>query len=302
MKLYILFMLPLLTVQLHAMQESLPPLHQAAKDGNLKLVMQLIHLGADIDAQTNTRVTPLVYASQEGHLQVTQWLVKHGANINAHAINNLTPLHWAAFKGHLQVVQCLVKHGANTNAQTIPNHNTPLHFAAKQSHFHIVRFLALHHANLAARDTSNRISADVAATEEIRNYLNETVPAILPCTHTLMLAAATNDIQNLRQAITSKADVNSDGLLGNTPLHYMAQHGNWQAVYYLLMHGANPRIENDAHETAIHAAVRNHRYNILGVFGMIAAGNTEQAQSFSQYIAAFINNNRAQERPRKRQK
>ncbi len=145
--------------------------------------------------------------------------------------------------------------------------------------------LALLGADVEARDNSGRTPTDVAINQNIKNYLR----VIFPASMKLLTAAAENNIIDLKNAIEHEADVNAFDRHGNTPLHFAAEHGNWQAVYFLLVHRADPSIENIEHETPIHTAWKHHQYNILGLFHMAAAQNATKGQAFSQFMREYIN-------------
>jgi ankyrin repeat protein len=67
-------------------------LHKAAKEGNLKLVKELVSKGADVNAKDKYGRTPLHYAAKEGHLDVVKFLVSKGADVNAKDEKGNTPL------------------------------------------------------------------------------------------------------------------------------------------------------------------------------------------------------------------
>ena len=55
----------------------------AAKNGNLQQVQELITNGADVHAQNDYS---LVIASRNGHLPVVEYLLAHGVNIHAELV------------------------------------------------------------------------------------------------------------------------------------------------------------------------------------------------------------------------
>ena len=55
-----------------------PRIHQAALDGDVNVVKDLISKGADKDEKNNEGDTPLIVAVCANHLNVVQCLVQHG--------------------------------------------------------------------------------------------------------------------------------------------------------------------------------------------------------------------------------
>lgn len=59
------------------------PLHYCAQNGNLKGVISLINMGANIDLRENrSGRTPLFLALENKHAVVAQTLIEKGASIN----------------------------------------------------------------------------------------------------------------------------------------------------------------------------------------------------------------------------
>lgn len=117
------------------------PLHLAAEQGRLDVVMSLVEQGAHIEAKNKYQWTALHCAAYRGHLEVVQWLVKQGADIEAKNKDQRTALHCAASTGHLAVVQWLVKQGANLNAFDLAG-NTPRAIAKMEKHQEMVEWFA----------------------------------------------------------------------------------------------------------------------------------------------------------------
>ena len=81
----------------------------AARDGKLAEVKQLVPQGADINAADGNGETPLHAATGAGKLDVVQWLVGQGADINATNGDGETPLWTAALEGKCDAVQVLAE-------------------------------------------------------------------------------------------------------------------------------------------------------------------------------------------------
>ena len=102
----------------------LPPLHQAARDGNTAEVARLLDDGADINAKSKDGVTPLHDAVINGQTLTAYFLITLGADVNAKCKGDLTPLHFAAGYGHTKIALFLIREKANVNAQDENGCNT----------------------------------------------------------------------------------------------------------------------------------------------------------------------------------
>jgi ankyrin repeat protein len=103
-------------------------LHEAAKNGCLKVAEILISSGADVNAKDTYGRTPLHRTVYWRHLEIIKILLAHGADVNAKDNEGLTPLHLAALWGHLEVAEVFLAHGADVNAKT-KDGKTPLDLA-----------------------------------------------------------------------------------------------------------------------------------------------------------------------------
>ena len=138
--------------------ESESELHQAAKEGNVEMVVKCLQDNpSEINLEDDNGNTPLCIATQMRHLDVVHILLRHSASINSskinpmhqvrdasiaralieaggdvHAIDNQgnTPLHRAVLVKEISVINVLIEHGANVN---FPNSRgeTPLHNASE---------------------------------------------------------------------------------------------------------------------------------------------------------------------------
>ena len=67
-------------------------LHCACRNGQTETALELIDLGADIDADDKNEETPLHFACLNGHTEIVQILIARGADISANDTNGNTPL------------------------------------------------------------------------------------------------------------------------------------------------------------------------------------------------------------------
>ena len=200
---------------------------EAAANGDLDEVMELVEKGADVNARDKDGWTPLHHAAANGHLDIVKFLVENGADVDAEANDGSTPLHVAAFFGHLDVVKFLVKNGAYVNAMDNDG-QTPLHVAAANGHLNIVKFLVRHGADANAKDRDGSTPLHVAAS---RGHLD--VAKFL---------------------VEHGADINAKDKDGWTPLHHAALFGHLDIVKLLIENGADVDAENKYGWTPLNVA------------------------------------------------
>ncbi|XP_074596331.1 uncharacterized protein LOC141851486 [Brevipalpus obovatus] len=115
------------------------PLHEAAYNGNLDVVRQLLIKKIDLDQKDSSHHTPLSLAAAQGHSQVVDLLLEKGAKINSEKKRN-SPLHLAALNNHLETVKLLINKGADISAKNNEK-DTPLHIAVLLGHVDVARHL-----------------------------------------------------------------------------------------------------------------------------------------------------------------
>ena len=69
-------------------------LHHAARNGDLKIVEQLVGSGADVNVTSDHDHFPLYCAAGHGHVETTQYLVEHGADLQARLGDGKTVVEW----------------------------------------------------------------------------------------------------------------------------------------------------------------------------------------------------------------
>lgn len=112
----------------------------AAIDGNLAEVQDLIVKGADVNAEDRQGRTALGGASANGHPKVVQALLAKGADVNMQNDIGVTALMLASIGGRFEVVKILLGGGADVNAKTNKG-STALSVASASGHSQIVQLL-----------------------------------------------------------------------------------------------------------------------------------------------------------------
>ncbi len=109
------------------------PLMDAAKEGDVEAVKDLLHRGADVDAKSSKGKTALHYAAANGKVEAVNLLIASGADLNARDRDWHTPLMLAAIYGCNHTVQALVNNGADVNAKTLAG-TTAMIYAENNDH------------------------------------------------------------------------------------------------------------------------------------------------------------------------
>ena len=94
-------------------------LHQALRAKRYEAALRLIRLGEDVDEPDDSGAVPLCIATldeEPGAYDVTQALLHHGADLEVECDTRGTPLYNAAISGNLPVVEVLARHGAELGA------------------------------------------------------------------------------------------------------------------------------------------------------------------------------------------
>ncbi|WP_245511426.1 ankyrin repeat domain-containing protein [Rhizobium leguminosarum] len=128
------------------------PLHEAAKDGDIARVTQLLGQSSDLSEPDEAGEPALIIASLAGRADVVALLLDGGADIEVRNKGGLTALHAAAYGGNLEVVKLLVAEGADVNDRKNFYQMSPLHGAAEEGRTDVVAFLLTKNADVEATE------------------------------------------------------------------------------------------------------------------------------------------------------
>jgi protein-serine/threonine kinase len=108
------------------------PLHYAVYNGNKHLVELFICNGADLDTQTNYKLSPLMITGQKGFDEVADMLINSGCDINQSDYCDNTALHYAALYGFVKVVDLLLRKPSTNATAKNKEGKTPIDIAKNQ--------------------------------------------------------------------------------------------------------------------------------------------------------------------------
>jgi beta-lactamase regulating signal transducer with metallopeptidase domain/ankyrin repeat protein len=115
-------------------------LYEAAEDGDLDGVSDLLAAGADVNAVIRGDGSPLIGASRRGRMAAVRLLLDRGADPNLPVSGDGSPLIVAAGGGHLPVVQLLLDRGADPNLG-VEGDGNPIIMAARGGHIPVIELL-----------------------------------------------------------------------------------------------------------------------------------------------------------------
>ncbi|KAK6543508.1 hypothetical protein TWF694_000254 [Orbilia ellipsospora] len=143
--------------------ERMPAIPFVVYEGLLSLVVPLLEMGADIEAQDWQGRTALIWAAENGYEATTKFLVDKGADTEVKdRYFDRAPLSWAAENGHEAVVRCLVESGSNMETMCRRG-RTALLWAARNDQDAIVRLLVGMGADIKVKDKFGETALILAA-------------------------------------------------------------------------------------------------------------------------------------------
>jgi beta-lactamase regulating signal transducer with metallopeptidase domain len=126
------------------------PLIAAVRANRMAVVMELLNRGADVNLGVDGDGSPLIAAARENQLAIVTELLNRGADVNLAVSGDGNPLIAAATEGAEKVVDLLLSRGAAIDL-VVPGDENALIQAAGAGHFGIVKMLVDRGADVNAR-------------------------------------------------------------------------------------------------------------------------------------------------------
>jgi ankyrin repeat protein len=102
-------------------QDSLTPLHWAARGASIDILKYLLDKGADVNAKDVNGSVPLHSTSSRNNFEASKLLIEHGSVIDFKNVSGATPFYYAAQGGDGQFLEYLLSKGANISDLEIKN-------------------------------------------------------------------------------------------------------------------------------------------------------------------------------------
>lgn len=201
-----------------------PPIHEAARNGDIETLEALIEDGVDIEEKYLGR-TPIEQATFYDKPDAVKILATAGAEVGRRDALGQTPLFSAQ---SVATARALVAHGAEIDIRD--DMGEPLIISISYRYPEIAQFLIESGADLQLTDDRSR--------------------------STILMAACSQDQVDFVKFLLAKGmDVNQQSAFGTTALTDAASHGNTTIAKLLIEHGADVNVRSKADgRTALHTA------------------------------------------------
>ena len=246
-------------------------LMEAATQGNLAAVENLLTKQSDVNAQAINGSTALRAATYYGHVSMVNALLAHGADVNLRDERGRTALSDAVAQGHVAIASLLLHKGADPNVRA--DFGEPLLTrAAKQNDEGLVRALLDLGANpnveVEAHSTP-LLAAVLRGHEKIISTLLErgadTRAPDRDGKSALLLASEKGLPSTVHLLLKNGAHPDQQDTFGNSALILAAEHAHAPVVEALLNNGADVHLANTSGETAFLVSARSGTVAVMNI-------------------------------------
>ncbi len=134
-------------------------MNDAALNGELERVKELIGQGADPDDVDQDGRTALMYASFNGHTEIVRLLLDQGAGVGSRDALGRTALLYASTGPFPETVKLLLDHHSDPNIVDNDEHFSPLMHAAAEGQLEVAKLLLDRGADPALKDKDGETAA-----------------------------------------------------------------------------------------------------------------------------------------------
>ncbi len=252
-----------------------PVLMAAVRSGAIDAVRCLLDHGADVNAREPWQgETALMWAAGENHPDIAQLLISHGAALDARSPTpefprpqagltvlprgQWTPLMYAARQGAVEATRTLAEAGANLDL-TDPDGTTALVLAIINVHYDTAAALIEAGADPNLADSTGMAALYAATDLNTLSWMFGRPDPKLTDRRTgvelveMLLAYGANPNARLKAPLMQRHHTGGDPSLGEgaTPFMRAAKSGDLPVMRLLLQYGADPKITQKNHTTAL---------------------------------------------------
>lgn len=135
-----------------SVQDADQALRDAAFEGNLQTVKQLLSGNTDVTSTDEDGRTALMLASYNGYTDIAKMLVKSGSKVNALDKEGRSALMYASTGNFPETVSLLLNNKAKINIADTKEHFTALMYAASEGQTKVAEILLRHGADPSMKD------------------------------------------------------------------------------------------------------------------------------------------------------
>jgi uncharacterized protein len=150
-------------------------IYQAALEGNLNRVLEVLQEGFDVNKTDQDGRTALMYAAFNGHTKIVNILLEKKSIVDLRDQGGKTALMYAASGPFPETVRLLLDHQANPNLADYQEHFTALMYAAAEGQRENVKILLEGNADPLLKDADGDVALTFARNNghaEVAEILN----------------------------------------------------------------------------------------------------------------------------------
>lgn len=269
------------------------PLQDAVISGWIDIVKIILrtHRSQELcSARNDEEDTPLHQAAGLGFVEIVQLLLQSGANVNALNKYGWTPLHCATGSDQYNTTQVLLNANAAANRRD-RNGRMPVHIAARSGYLDITQLLLRFHDNILATHPGGSILHDAVRGEnpQLLNYLLLGMIPTFRCRdgYTPLHLAANCYPESVAVLLQHPIDIDAQGPMGRTALHWAAAHGDNWTINELLKGGASIYFQDDQGNTPYDVARGEGNWKVVQMLNPHHATYSRENTSMDQLLGNF---------------
>ena len=246
-------------------------LMEAAAQGNLAAVQNLLTKKSNVNAQAIDGSTALRAATYYGHGDVVNALLAHGADVNLPDKTGRTALSDAVMEGRVAIVSLLLEKGADPNVKTAFG-DPLLTRAAMQSDEGLVRVLLDRGADPNVQVEGQNKPLLAAVQRGYENIISTLIERGANSRATdrdgksaLLLAAEKGLTSTVHLLLKKGTHPDQQDTFGNSALILAAEHAHAPVAEALLKNGADVHITNKSGDTAFLVSARSGAVEVMNM-------------------------------------